>query len=296
MALSDVLNSFLITPSVLVGVLLLGALYAIGVRYMRRQGLDRHIRGWRIAAFYLGLLTLLVAVDSPFDGLADVLLWAHMLQHVVLVLVVAPLLLLGEPLMPVWRAVPRSARRASLGWVVRQGWPRRVWHAVSSRVFRPVPVLLLFVMDFTVWHIPSLYDLALANETIHGLEHMTFIGVALLLWAQVIPSRPLHPRLNLVGRIVYVVVVAMYSNVMGSIFIFSTQPFYPYYTHLVRSAGAPSALVDQHLAGTAMDIPGMMIFFLAICILLWVWMDQDEHAEDAPAALAPALRIQRYPR
>lgn len=289
MDISALLDSFLTTPSVLVGALLLGALYALGVRYMRRQGLARHIRAWRIAAFYLGLLTLVVAVDSPFDGLADVLLWAHMLQHVVLVLAVAPLLLFGEPLMPVWRALPRSARRASLGWVVRQGWPRRVWHAMSSRFFRPVPVMLLFIACFTVWHIPSLYDLALRNESIHGLEHMTFLVVALILWAQVIPSRPLHPQLNLVGRIVYVVIVGMYSNVMGSTFIFSTQPFYPYYTHLARSAGAPSALVDQHLAGTAMDIPGMLICFLAVCILLWVWMEQDEHAEDVPTALAPAL-------
>lgn len=293
MTLSTLFNSLLDTPTVLFGVLALGILYALGVRYMRRQGLDRHIRLWRIAAFYLGLVTLVAAVDSPFDAVADVLLWAHMLQHVLLVMVVAPILLLGEPLMPLWRAVPRSTRRATLGWVVRQGWPRRVWHAISSRLFRPVPVFLIFVTCFTVWHIPSLYDLALQNETIHGAEHMLFLVTALLLWAQLIPSRPLHLRLNLVGRMVYVVVIAMYSNLMGSIFIFSTQAFYPYYTHLARPAGAPDPLMDQHFAGTAMDIPGMLIFFTAVCILLWVWLDQDEHAEDAPTVVAPAFRAQR---
>ena len=106
-----------------------------------------------VLAFYAGLLTIFVALDSPLDGLADQWLWAHMIEHELLILVAAPLLLLGEPLWPVWRALPRSVRRTTLRSVLRLGWPRRAWEWVESWLFSPVTALVLFIVTFSLWHL-----------------------------------------------------------------------------------------------------------------------------------------------
>lgn len=272
-------------PSILIGIALAAVLYGVGLIYSSRQ-LGRRPRSWQIASYYVGLLVLLIALESPLDAAAETYLWAHMLQHELLVMVGAPLLLLGQPLMPMWRAVPLSLRRAALGWVVRQGWPRRVWHAISATVLTPVPIYIIFVAGFSVWHAPALYDAALASSTVHAFEHVTFLGTALLFWAQVIPTRPGHASLGLVGRTVYLAVAGVYSSIVGSIFMFSVAPFFPYYANLPRTADQMSALVDQHLAGAAMDVPGVIIFFIAMCTLIWLWLGEDQRAAAAETSAA----------
>jgi putative membrane protein len=166
----------------------------------------------------------------------------------------------------------------TLRGVLRLGWPRRVWEWIEGWLFAPATALVLFVVTFSVWHLPRFYDAAEANEGIHALQHWTFLATSLLVWAQVIPSRPLRPRLSYVGQAIYVVVLGMYSNVIGSIFVFSTAPFYAYYVNLPRASGAASPLVDQHLAGAAMDVPGTIVLFIAVTFLLWLWLRDDERA------------------
>jgi putative membrane protein len=270
------LGTWPIEPAVALGIVVVGLLYGWGVRYERRTGSGRPPRRWQVAAFYAGLLVIFVALDSPLDDLADSWLWAHMIEHELLILIAAPLLLLGEPLWPVWRALPRGFRRTTLRGALRLGWPRRAWDWIERWLFAPLTAWLLFAATFSLWHLPQLYDLAEANEGIHAFQHWTFLATALLLWAQVIPSRPLKPRLSYVGQAVYVVSVGMFSNVIGCLFIFSTTTFYPYYADLPRASGAPSALVDQHLAGAAMDVPGTIVLFAAVSLLLWLWLRQDE--------------------
>lgn len=275
-------------PAVLVGIALAAALYDVGLIYGSRR-LGRRPRSWQVASYYLGLFVLLVALESPLDTLAGARLWAHMLEHELLTMVAAPLLLLGQPLMPLWRAVPLPARRATLGWALRLGWPRRLWHAVGATLLAPIPVLALFVIGFSIWHAPALYDAALAAPVVHALEHATFFGTALLFWAQIIPARPAtRPRLGYVGRTLYLGASGAYSSIVGSIFMFSVAPFYPHYASLPRAAADMSALVDQHLAGAAMDVPGVLIFFVAICALLWLWLGEDQRAAAAESAARPA--------
>lgn len=281
MDLHTLLQDWPFEPAVVGGVAASALLYWLGWRYSRRAGMTRHLRWWRAAAFYAGLLLVLVTLNSPLDTLADTWLWAHMVQHDLLTIVVPPLLLLGAPIWLFWRAVPLTARRASLGWVVRQRWPRRLWHVIEHYALAPLPVWLLYAVMYSVWHIPSLYDAALAQQSIHVLEHLAFLGTALLLWAQIIPSHPLQPRLSYPMRALYLCAVGMHANLIGSLFVFSVGPFYPHYALLPRPAGAMSALVDQHLAGAAMDVPGTIIFFVAVSAVLWLWLRDDERA---PAA------------
>lgn len=289
MNLTVYLADWTIEPAIVASLVLAAVLYWLGVRYSRRAGLARRLTWWRAACFAAGLLVIFFALDGPMDAAADTWLTAHMVQHELLVMVAAPLLLFGAPLWPMWRAVPLGARRASLGWVIRSRWPRRLSHAIGRALFGPVQAIVIFIAGFTIWHIPVLYDAALTNDTVHATEHATFLAVALLFWAQVIPSRPIQPRLGYIGRTVFVSVAGLYSSVVGGAFMFSTAPFYAYYAALKRPAGAPSALVDQHLAGTAMDIPGVLIFFVAITALLWLWMREDERRPDVLPSMRPGL-------
>lgn len=278
MEFNTLLGRWPIEPVVLLGAVIVGALYAWGVRYERRTGSGRPPRWWQMIAFYAGLLVILAALDSPLDSLADRWLWSHMVEHELLILLAAPLLLIGEPLWPMWRALPRGTRRTALRGVLRMGWPRRVWDRIDHWVFAPTTALALFAVTFSVWHMPHFYDLAETNVTIHVLQHGTFLATALLVWMQVIPSRPFKPRLSYVGQAIFMVGLGMFSNVVGCLFIFSTAAFYPYYADLPRAHGAMSALVDQHLAGAAMDVPGTVVLFGAVSLLLWLWLREDERA------------------
>ena len=275
-------------PAVIAGIAITAALYWLGARYMRARGLGRNLRAWRAALFTLGLLTLFLTLDSPLDDLADQLLWAHMLQHELLALAVAPLLLLGEPLMVMWRGVPLGGRRAIAGWAVRAGWPARLFDALERFFRRPAVSWLTLVVLFSVWHLPALYDLATEHAALHAFEHLCFLFGGLVFWSQLIPSLPFKPKLKPLWQAVYFGLAAMWGNVLGWAFMFSTTPSYPYYAHLARTPGMVSAIVDEHIAGGVMDIADTAIFISCIMIALGHWLReverQSENADDAEHA------------
>jgi cytochrome c oxidase assembly factor CtaG len=283
MDLSALLSDWSFEPQIVLPLILSAVLYAFGYGYMRRRGLGRHLRWWQVVAFYGGLLAVFVALESPIDGLAETYFWVHMLQHELLVIAAAPLLLLGAPLWPLWRAFPRGARRATLGWVVRQGWPRRWWHAISGVLGAPLFAWLAFVITFTIWHLPALYDVALEYEPIHIAEHLLFLGTALLFWAQIIPSRPIQPKLGYVGRSAYAIGAAIEMNILAFALAIAPSPSYAPYADLPRAPGMISALVDQHAAAGVMDVPSTIIFFALVMALLGFWLRDDERTADERA-------------
>jgi cytochrome c oxidase assembly factor CtaG len=287
MSIQELLGSWPLTPPVLVGIGVCALLYWRGLRYSVARGLARHVRVWHPLAFAAGLLVVLLALDSPLEVVAGQLLWAHMVQHELLTIVAAPLLVLSRPAWPLWRGVPLPLRRAGLGWMIRQPWPRRTLAALSNVVLSPGVAWALFTGGFTLWHIPALYDAALEQQPLHALEHLTFLVAGLLFWTQVMPSRHARHPLSFARRAVYVAAAGVASSVLGAVFVFSTGPIYAYYAALPRADGALSVLADQHLAGAAMDVPATIVFFVAIIALLGYWLQEDERAPD-PAA-APAI-------
>lgn len=296
MSFSAILTGWQFEPTVAFALAISAFLYTRGALYSARRGLGRHLRWWRHLTFFGGLLAILIALESPLDSAADTLFWAHMVQHELLVLIAAPLLLLGAPAMPLWRGIPLVARRNSLRWVLRQRWPRQVWHVVSSVFKRPSVAWLLFNGVFAFWHLPALYDLALDRPPVHVAEHLCFLGTALLFWAQVIPSRPSRTVMSYPMQALYLGAAGIVSNVLGSVFIFSTAPIYAHYANLARPAGMISVLVDQHLGGSAMDAPSMTIFFVAISIVLGLWLQEEERKPDdqhslvATSSVRPGVR------
>ena len=169
-------------PSILITVLVSALWYWRG---SRRPGLRavgrprRRVVPWRGLCFGSGLVTIVIALDSPVERLADDLFWAHMLQHVLLMMVAAPLIVLGAPWMPFWRPLPLRLRR-SLARAVVKG-PRLAWlRRGAGVVAAPVPAWILFNADLGAWHLPQAYDLTLRNGGVHYAEHVSFLLLGML--------------------------------------------------------------------------------------------------------------------
>ena len=294
MTLPSQLTTWSFDPLVLVGLIVTSLLYLRGVAYTSRLGLGPHLRWWQITCFYLGLLVVYIALDSEVDLAASQLLWIHMIQHDLLTMVVPPLLLLGAPTWVIWRAVPASWRRWLLLLAIHYRWPWRAGQAASRILSTPSIVLAIFLGDFLFWHIPFFYNLTLYHHNIHIMEHLLFLGTALLFWAVIIPGHPQRQvalryqrardashRISYPRQVLYLGVAAAVLNVLGAIFVFSVGPIYQYYATLIRTPGMPSVVVDQHYAGAAMDVPGTIIFFGAMMIVLGLWLQEDEREGNA---------------
>ena len=265
----------LLSPPVL-GVAAAAALYWRGSR-RRLRAVDsrrRHLRRWRTAAFAGALATVLVALAGPIDRLADDLFWVHMLQHVLLVMVVAPLLVLAAPWHELWRPLPLGLRRGVAKPVARRRWAAPLRRAGAS-LARPIPAWIAFNANLLLWHWPRLYDLALRDEWVHDLEHVLFLATAVLFWAQVWDSPPLRARLSPFGRVAYVTAATVPSWLLAVILAMASTPLYPAYA---GDAGRPwgmSALTDQQLAAGMMWGPGAIPFSVAVFVGIYRWLQTE---------------------
>jgi len=262
-------------PSILAVVLVTGVWYWRGSRRSRLYAVGhprRRVFPWRGLCFAGGLLTTVVALDSPIERLADELFWAHMLQHVLLMMVAAPLIVLGAPWMPLWRPLPLRLRRTiarALSKSPAFGWLRTGAKAVAA----PVPAWLLFNLDLGVWHLPPAYDLTLRNAGVHYAEHVSFVLLGLLFWAQVIDSPPFHSRLGPFARAIYTTAGSVASWLLAVVLALATTPLYP--SQHVGHHGL-SALADQQLAAGVMWGPGSIPYAIIVFYWLYAWLGADE--------------------
>jgi putative membrane protein len=292
MDLATVLSGLVSWPYLLcvLGVLTLAVLYGVGVR--RLQGYDRveQLHPWNYVAFGAGLLLVLTVLHPALYAQAHQSFWAHMLVNEALAVPAAILLMLGMPFWALWNVLPQRVRGSTLRWAMQQSWPRRLWHFVSQWLLGPWVILVIYLVSFSVWHVPPLYDAALRSSSLYALEVIMFLGTGLLLWGQMIPLRPgAHARLSSVQSLVCISLVGMHSSFLGSLYMFATTPYYPYY--IATHPSTSSALVDQHLAGAAMDAPGTILFAVALFVFLWLWLSEDERAgQRAATPASPAAK------
>jgi cytochrome c oxidase assembly factor CtaG len=265
---------------------LVGCLHVLGEhRAVRLLGRPRSRRErWRAASFYAGLLVILAALASPIDTLAEKLFWVHMIQHVMLLTIAAPLIVLGSPWSSIWRPLPLGLRRSVAKTVSRSAWcaPLR---ALGRLLGKPIPAWIAFNVNLVVWHIPGAYDLAVRNRAVHDLEHVTFLLFGVLLWAQVLDSPPLRASLSAIHRVYYIVSSAVVGWVIALVLVFASSPLYPAYAHLVHRPGGISALTDQQLAGGVMLVPGSLSMTVFVFIELYVWLGIDEDLTRRRSAL-----------
>ena len=160
-----------------VSVILVSAIYMRGWRAIRRTR-PGYFTVERLLCFIGGMVVLWLAIASPIDGFADTLLSAHMVQHFLLMSAVPPLVLLGAPVVPMLRGLPRRFVKSVLGPLIALRWLRRVGDFLTD----PVVAWLAFNSVFLLWHLPKAYDYALRNENVHDFEHICFLATALLFW------------------------------------------------------------------------------------------------------------------
>jgi putative membrane protein len=249
---------------------LAGAVYARGVRLTRRAWV-----WWRTACFFLGLATLVLALASGIEILAGDLFSIHMLQHMLLTIVAAPLLMLGAPVRPLLRGLPRVVRAG----VVRPLAGSRAVRGVLHFLRHPLVAVVVYVGGIYLWHWPSLYDAAVENDALHALEHAHFLIGALLFWSVVIDPLPFRGTLPYAARIVYLLLAGAAQNtILGGILSFSTRVLY---THYVASAArlGVDALTDQRVGGAIMWVPGDTIFLIAASGAFFIWLETEEREQ-----------------
>jgi putative membrane protein len=245
-----------------------GVLYWVGGLGWRA----RPLRGdaWRTASFVGGLVTIVLALDSPIDAYADQLFWMHMLQHVLLITVAPPLILLGRPWPRMWRAIPPGPRTA-IGRAIARGR----WTAPLRALARPLPAWLLFNGVVVAWHVPAAYNATLTSNAIHQFEHATFVFTGLLFWARVIDPGPLRPKLVWPVRLAYVVGGMVIGWVLAITLVLVPHPLYAHYAALVQRPGGISALTDQQIAGGIMWVPGSITYTVTLLIGLYRWLEPE---------------------
>jgi putative membrane protein len=211
-----------------------------------------------MAAFHAGTLVGLMALTSPLDALGDEYLFsAHMVQHLMLVFIVAPLWLLGTP-----------------GWMIDQLVPQGL-RSIANRLLSPIVAFSIFVVVMWGWHLPGVYQLTLESEAVHIFEHLSFIGAGLIGWWPVLGAAdaPLaKPEPSL--RMLYLFLLAIPCTGLAAVLTFSTHPFYPFYESAQHIFGL-SALEDQHLGGLVMWLPTHLILLTMLGVTFTRWFGRS---------------------
>ena len=254
----DVWQAWNWDPLLMAGLVLAGALYASGVlRVWRQAGAGRAVSYVQVAAFACVLLSLAAALVSPLDAMSSALLSVHMVQHLMLMLVAAPLLAFGTPPVAFAWILPRRSQLAR--WWRTRARLRQAWHGFSQ----PAVIWIMYNAILWLWHLPNLYQAALLDEGVHIVEHLTFLTVALLFWWKLMRDRSLSTGMGAL----YVFTTALVSGFLGVLLTFSQRVWYPVYGVVAYGWGL-TPLQDQQLAGVIMWFPGGLIYLAATLLLL----------------------------
>ncbi len=259
-------------PAVLIGVAAMAALYGIAWRRARGgQGsvTPSHAPGFgRLALFTGGLVTVIVALVSPVDALGDQLLVMHMVQHVLLLDLAPILIILGFNkvlLRPVTRRLHALERRA--GYLAH-----------------PAFAVLAYAGFMWIWHVPSMYDAALKNSTVHAFEHLCFAAAGSLYWWHLLSPIRSRMRIGGLGPVAYMVSTKLLVGALGIALAFAPASFYPFYEHHPHYWGL-SPSTDQSMAGLVMALEQSIVMGVA---LVWVFVQMLRESE------REAQRAERY--
>jgi cytochrome c oxidase assembly factor CtaG len=255
----------------LVLVLALAILYWIGSRRTVIPARKEPQQRWRSLSFYASLGVLAIALCSPIEALSEKLFWAHMLQHVLLLVVAPPLMVVAAPWIRLWRALPLATRR-SLGRDLTLGSRTAPLRWTVRRLGRPLPSFVLFSVVLLAWHVPAMFDATLRSSALHALEHTLFFGTALMFWKQVIASAPLHAPLSSAQRVGYVVGAMVVSWGLAVVLALAAHPLYGIYAHEASRPGGISAMADQQIAAGIMWVPGSITFVIVIFVYVHRWL------------------------
>lgn len=256
-------------PLVTVSLGVTAVMFVIGLRRLWREAPKRKsIRTWEAVCFGLGWLALFVALVSPMHAWGRVLFSAHMSQHELLMLVAAPLLVLGRPLIAFLWALPLDWSRG-LGNVAKIDWINRAWRTLTI----PLVAWLVHAIALWIWHIPVLFDAVLHNETVHTAQHLSFLISALLFWWALIHGP--QGAMGYGAAVLYLFTTSIHSGALGALITFAGSVWYPSYAGLTSSWGL-TPLEDQQLGGLIMWIPAGLVYLIAALALFAGWLRESE--------------------
>jgi len=203
-----------------------------------------------------------------------------MVQHVLLLLVAPPLILLADPFRTAWAGYLAAQGRPIS---VEGTWPARVMRVLHAGPRAATVVVLAFSVDLLVWHVPSIYNATLRIASVHDLEHLTFLVVGLLFWDQVISPIQASGRLSLLGRAVVVMSGMFVSWGLAIVIAYATNPLYAY----PAPSGGFTLLADQEIAAGVMWVPGGTPFLIALLYLGIRWFEVDDRTASSAVVVQP---------
>ena len=257
----DLWTAWSFDPGVVIPMVLAAILYARGARRRRGAALRQ------IACFWTGWGILALALVSPLHPLGEALFSAHMIQHEILMLVAAPLLVLARPLVPMLWGLPAGWRK-SVGRWSKSGPVQRTWHAITD----PFTAWLIHAVVLWAWHAPPLFQATLRSEAVHAAQHISFLGSALLFWWSLWYARG---RMGYGAAVLYVFTTAIHTGILGALLTFTPVAWYPAYASTVSAWGL-SLLADQQLGGLVMWVPAGVVYTVIGLALFAGWLRESE--------------------
>ena len=265
----DLVRAWSFEPLVVVALAVTAVLFAVGFwRLWREAPRKRSERIWEAIGFAGGWLALFVALVSPLHAWGSVLFSAHMTQHEVLMLVAAPLLVLGRPLVVFLWAFPVNWSRR-IGNLAKIPAINRSWQLLTI----PLVAWLVHAVALWIWHVPVLFEAVLHNEWVHTLQHLSFLVSALLFWWALIHG----PRgaMGYGAAVLYLFTTSIHSGVLGALLTVAGSVWYPSYIGLTTSWGL-TPLEDQQLGGLIMWIPAGLVYVIAGLALFAGWLREAD--------------------
>lgn len=257
--------------TILLALAIAGMLYARGSLRLAKRG--ARVRRIERIAFWIGWAVMVGAVSPAMDRAAAVLFSLHMAQHELLMLVGAPLMIVGRPVAAWLWALPGPGRSAVAAGI-QSGWSARAWDVFTT----PVVACVLHAAAIWVWHLPALYEAAVRSEGVHAFQHATFVATSICFWWGLVYGR--YGRAAYGASAFYVFITSLHTGVLGAMFTLSTAPYYGIYAVRAEQAGL-DPVSDQQLAGLYMWIPAGVILTLFGLALLVAWLSEAERREMA---------------
>lgn len=262
--------------------------YLIGVQRMRekRPQLSSNTRK-RLALFLAGWFSLVIALLSPVDGLGNQYFSMHMVQHELLMIVAAPLLVLARPL-AVWAWAMPSQRLARVTQLTQHASFASVWQSITH----PFSAWAIHALVLWSWHVPALFENALHRSWLHDIQHLSFFFSALLFWWSLL--RINNHRSPAILALVSLFTTAVHTALLGALLTFSSQVWY--HTYIITSGGLEAALHDQQLGGLIMWIPGGLSYLVITLLLCYSLLNKPHRQKlhgDMPATASELLARKR---
>ncbi len=251
-----------IHPSTVIGLAVLAALY---VWRARKGGDENQLSLSKKICFYSALFVVFVSLNGPLHDLSDTYLFsAHMVQHLLLTMLFPPLIIAGVP-----------------GWMLRPLLRNGAVFSIARFLTKPIACFTIFNLVIAGWHLPVLYNAAMANHNIHILEHLMFMSAAVLMWWPIMSQLPELPRLSYPGQMLYCFLMIIPMSIVAVYISMAEQVLYPAYSSAPRITSL-SPLDDQLLGGLIMWVPGGMIFMIIMTVIFFKWAARGE--DDAASA------------